>query len=150
MLGRTCSPQARPSAPKKALLWRTIARKAVPWRPEEAHQRHSKNIPESVCHHARLLGTNRHGQGQVAFLHAQRLQDMRGPLQQSKRGKQGKPEPAILNMTSPSSPAPTANVPSVHGLALSAICALTRSSPNYHQMTRRTNMKKEYLISPIF
>ncbi|KAI0227469.1 hypothetical protein LSAT2_022071 [Lamellibrachia satsuma] len=39
-------------------------------------------------------------------------------------------------MTSPSSPVPTANVPSVHGLALSAICALTRSSPNYAQMTR--------------
>ena len=26
-LGRTCSPHARPSAPKKALLWRTTARK---------------------------------------------------------------------------------------------------------------------------
>ena len=59
-----------------------------------------------------------------------------GPLQQSKGGKPGKPKPAILKMTSPSSPVPTANVPSVHGLALSAICALTRSSPNYPQMTR--------------
>ena len=56
-----------------------------------------------------------------------------GPLQQSKGGKPGKPEPEILKMTSPSSPVPTANVPSVHGLALSAICicALIRSSPNY-------------------
>ena len=39
-------------------------------------------------------------------------------------------------MTSPSPPVPAANVPSMHGLALSAICALTRSSPNYPQMTR--------------
>ena len=53
LLGRTCSPHARQSAPKKALLWRTTARKVVPWRPEEALQRHSKNIPESVCHHPR-------------------------------------------------------------------------------------------------
>ena len=59
-----------------------------------------------------------------------------GPLQQSKGGKPGKPEPAIRRMTSPSSHVPTANVPSVHGLALSAICALTRSSPDNPQMTR--------------
>ncbi|KAI0230185.1 Eukaryotic translation initiation factor 4E-binding protein 1 [Lamellibrachia satsuma] len=59
-----------------------------------------------------------------------------GPLQQSKGGKPGKLEPAILKMTSPSSPVPTANVPSMHGFALSAICALIRSSPNYPQMTR--------------
>ena len=95
-----------------------------------------KYILESVCYHPRLLGTNRHGSGQVAFLRAQRLQDMRGKqLQQSKGGKPGKPEPTILRMTSPSSPVPTANVPSVHGLALSTICALTRSSLNYPQMT---------------
>ena len=78
--------------PKKARLWRTTARKAVPWRPEEVLQRHSKNIPESVCHHPRLLGTNRHGPGQVVFLCAQRLQDMRGQQDHCSRAKEASQE----------------------------------------------------------
>ena len=63
---------------------------------------------------------------------APRYARLTGPQQQNKGSKSGKPEPAIL----PSSHVPTANVPSVHELALSAICALTRSSPNYPQMNK--------------
>ena len=79
-------------------------------RPEEALQRHSKNIPESVCHHPRLLGTNRHGPGQVAFLRAQRLQDMRGQQDRCSRAKEARqesPSQQSSGLTSPSSPLPT-------------------------------------------
>ena len=62
--------------PDHRLPKRLFCSELQPWRPEEALRRHSKNIPESVCHHPRPLGSYRHGPGQVAFLHAQRLQDM--------------------------------------------------------------------------
>ena len=55
--------------------------------------RHSKNIPESVCHHPpRLLGTNSYGPGHVAFLRAQRLQDMRGQQDRCSRAKEASQE----------------------------------------------------------
>ena len=92
MLGRTRSPHARPSAPKKAILLRITARKTVTWRTEEALQIHSKNIPESVCHHPQLLGTNRYGPGYVAFLRAQRLQDMQGQQDRCSRVKEASQE----------------------------------------------------------
>ena len=107
MLGRPCSSHARPLAPQETLVGRTPTWQMLSLKPEEALQRHSQSVTESLWHQPQLVGASSYGQTKVAGICSEAQSPMKptGLLQLSNAGKTGKaehtePEPSERGLAS--------------------------------------------------